>query len=100
MATLDGEVVARTPVSVPEGGEATVHLEIPPPPGDDAPALAVAHRDPPPAGIDDGGSVFASPWLWLSVALVAAGGAVLAIWLASGPEDPVPGTLQPAVVEF
>jgi hypothetical protein len=47
---------------------------------------------------EDDGSVLTSPWLWLGMAAVIAGGVVLAIVLTEGggePEDPIWGTARP-----
>jgi hypothetical protein len=107
VATIEGEIVANSWVTIPEGGDATVRLEIPPvrTPSDRARPLDAATDGEPRAPDSDeseaeGGSIFGSPWLWISLLVVAAGGTALAVWLASGTADPVPGTLQPSVVEF
>ena len=64
-------------------------------PAHPGPALATqAVRDEP----DDDGSLWSSPWLWVGVAAVLAGGAVAGVLLAqddgdAGSPQPVPGDI-------
>jgi hypothetical protein len=109
-AMRDGEEIANVAVEIGEGGGEEVVLEIPEPIVDDS-GETVDQPDPvftsttttATSTDDDDGT---SPWLWVGIGggvLAAAAVAVVLVLVltsSGGVEDPVPGNLSPAVVEF
>jgi len=101
------EVAASREIELAEGQSSAVELTVPPPPSSEhearrAPAAALRVAPRARASRDDdaeGSSVLESWWFWTAAGLVVAGGAV-ATWLILSPEpdDPIPGTTQPAVL--
>jgi hypothetical protein len=105
----DGEEIASATVEIGEGASEEIVLEIPEPVVDDS-GETVEQPDPvftssttTTTDDDDGGT---SPWLWVGIGAgvlaAAAVAVVLVLVLTASPnvEEPVPGNLSPAVVEF
>jgi hypothetical protein len=95
--TADGRVEERA-VDLEAGDERRIDFQLEPSTGstDDARISADGGDE---VDEDDGGSIVTSPWLWLGVAALVAGGVVLAVVLttqgADAPEDPVWGAARP-----
>jgi len=120
IAALRGaERVASAEVTIADGGAETVSLELPPAPeptggttvpGPDeaaragASGSASAELGGSAASVEPGAGSGGPPWLviGISAGVVAVGVAILlVVVLASGgTEDPVPGNLQPGIIEF
>ena len=100
----NGEPVAEERVTLAEGEEKRVALDVPAPA--ELPTVAEASpSEPSSVPLEDapgeGGSLLASPWLWTGVGAAVVGAVVIALVLASGgEEEPYVGNLGPGMVEF
>lgn len=106
-AVREGEEVARAEAEVPEGGDATLRLAIPPPPAPEPPAAEVAipiadplaEPDPPPPTGDD-----LLVWIGVIAGVVAVATAAtittIVVLDGQGPAAPIEGNLGPPVIVF
>lgn len=112
----DGEVVAQAEISLDEGAEHSLRLEVPAPARQitEVPAPDRAARDatdtparpgpltppPDPPDQDEGGGALSSPWLWIAVGLVVAGGVTAGVVLTrDAGQSPFTGNVTPGFLE-
>lgn len=112
VATRDGQEVARTGVSIPEGGEATASLTIPPLPtvpdpvevADRAMSDAVSRDLISTRETEAGDGDDTLLWVGVIVAVLVAGAVAATVTVlvvgGGGQADPIPGNLSPGTVEF
>ena len=91
----DGREVSSESVDVDPG--ARVEIVLSPPPARPVPTRPAPTRVPD----DDGGGVFASPWLWLTVAVLAIGAGV-AVYVLTRDDSGIPAmpNTMPGVITF
>jgi len=97
--TVDGRVEERE-VVLEAGDERRIDFQLEPTTASTDDGRLAADGGDDREEVDGGGSFITSPWLWLGVAAVVAGGVVLAVVLTQGggePEDPVWGAARPLV---
>ncbi len=106
-----GTEVGRTAFNVSEGGSSTVRVDVPrgvPSPADAARADASDDSDDATIRldgdrtdeVDEGGSIFASPWFWVITGAVVVAAVIVAVVVATSgsTQDPFQGTLMPGSI--